>query len=76
MVTILSAFDRSFIKLDARSRQLLAKIPEERLFEKPREIANSMAMFSCGEYLLRSAAMVATGVPSLSIRSPWYASPS
>ena len=58
MVTILSAFDRSFIKLDARSRQLLAKIPEERLFEKPREIANSMAMFSCGEYLLRSAAMV------------------
>ncbi|MEQ1603711.1 MAG: hypothetical protein ABL999_02470 [Pyrinomonadaceae bacterium] len=58
MGTILSAFDRSFIKLDARSRKLLDKIPEVRLFEKPREIANSMAMFSCGEYLLRSAAMV------------------
>lgn len=58
MRAILSAFDRSFIKLDTSSRQLLTKVPEERLFEKPREISNSMAMFSCGEYLLRSAAMV------------------
>jgi hypothetical protein len=58
MRAILSAFDRSFIKLDTRSRQLLTKVPEERLFEKPREITNSMAMFSCGEYLLRSAATV------------------
>lgn len=58
MRTILDAFDRHFISLDSRSRDLLARIPEERLFEKPREILNAMAMFSCGEYLLRSAAMV------------------
>lgn len=37
---------------------MLAKIGDAELFEKPREITNSMAMFSCGEYLLRSAAMV------------------
>ena len=58
MKNILSAFDRSFLKLDTRTRQLLEKIPQDRMFEKPRQIANSMAMFSCGEYLLRSAAMV------------------
>ncbi len=58
MKTILNAFDRSFLKLDAGSRALLAKISEPQLFEKPRELANSMAMFSCGEYLLRSAAMI------------------
>ncbi|MFT3745469.1 MAG: hypothetical protein QM785_14405 [Pyrinomonadaceae bacterium] len=58
MGVILSAFDRSFFSLDARSRDLLSRIPEESLFAKPRETPNAMAMFSCGEYLLRSAAMV------------------
>lgn len=58
MHDIISAFDRSFLKLDALSRELLAKAADEMLFTKPREIAGSMAMFSCGEYVLRSAAMV------------------
>ena len=58
MDTILSAFDGSFLRLDGLSRELLTKIPDEMLFTKPREIAGSMAMFSCGEYILRSAAMV------------------
>lgn len=58
MKNILLAFDRAFINIDGRSRKLLENIPENDLFIKPREIANSMAMFSCGEYLLRSAAMV------------------
>lgn len=53
MRTILDAFDRHFISLDSRSCDFLARIPEERLFEKPREILNAMAMFSCGEYLLK-----------------------
>ena len=33
-------------------------IPNEQLFLKPREIPNSFAMFSSGEYVLRSAAAV------------------
>jgi hypothetical protein len=58
MDAILSAFDREFLLLDSRSRALLAKTDDAQLFAKPRQIANSMAMFSCGEYVARSAAMV------------------
>lgn len=58
MDPFLSSLDRRFLSLDTRSRELLAIIGEAELFAKPRAVANSMAMFSCGEYLLRSAAMV------------------
>ena len=58
MDPMLATFDRSFQKLDSRSRELLSNLADANLFEKPREIANSMAMFSVGEYVLRSAAMV------------------
>ena len=55
---ILSSLDRGFTILDTRSRELLDRVGDDRLFVKPCETANSMAMFSCGEYILRSAAMV------------------
>ncbi len=58
MDPFLTTLDNSFSSLDKRSRQLLDKLGDEQIFAKTREIANSMAMFSCGEYLLRSAAMV------------------
>jgi len=58
MGIILSALDRSFLTLDSRSREILEKTEDEILFAKPRQLNNSMAMFSCGEYILRSAAMV------------------
>jgi hypothetical protein len=58
MDPILTALDVQFIKIDRRSRDLLDRIENGKLFEKPREIENSMAMFSCGEYILRSSAMV------------------
>jgi hypothetical protein len=58
MDTLLSVFDKAFQTLDLRNRELIAKIPDDQLFQKPRVIDNSMAMFSCGEYVLRSAAMV------------------
>lgn len=58
MDTILSAFDREFSSQDEQSRLLLSRIEQNFLFAKPREIPNSMSMFSCGEYILRSAAMV------------------
>ena len=54
MGAVLFALDQEFIALDKLSRELLAKLPDEQLFVKPREIS----MFSCGEYLVRSAAMV------------------
>ena len=58
MKTILSIIDRQFVLLDERSRELLAKLKDDQLFTKPRAVTGSMTMFSCGEYLLRSAAMV------------------
>jgi hypothetical protein len=58
MDPILTALDRQFIKLDKRSRELVTQIEDDKLYIKPREIDNSMAMFSCGEFILRSAAMV------------------
>ncbi|CAN5217122.1 hypothetical protein BH20ACI2_BH20ACI2_05400 [soil metagenome] len=58
MKTILSSLNREFATLDGRSRELLHLIAEDLIFARPREIPNSMSMFSCGEYILRSAAMV------------------
>ena len=58
MDSILTAFDRAFVSIDGRSRQLLITIPDARLFMKPRDTVNSMSPFSVGEYILRSAAMV------------------
>ncbi|PYS99115.1 MAG: hypothetical protein DMF63_13680 [Acidobacteria bacterium] len=58
MDTLLESFDNRFADIDRRSRELLSKIPIADLYRKPREIAHSMAAFSCGEFLLRSAAAV------------------
>jgi hypothetical protein len=58
MDPILSAFDRQFLLINRRSRELLSKVGNEQLFEKPHEEANSITPSSIGEYILRSAAMV------------------
>lgn len=58
MKTLIKSFDEQFARLHRRSAVFVAMIPNEKLFWKPREIAQSFVMFSCGEYLLRSAAAV------------------
>ena len=58
MGELIDSFARRFVSLNERSRALINKTPEEKLFWKPRELSQTMAMFSCGEYILRSAAMV------------------
>lgn len=58
MDPMIASFDKAFRGLDVLSRELLSKCEEVKLFRKPRQIENSMAMFSCAEYILRSAAMV------------------
>lgn len=58
MKIILSSLEYEFTEIDRRARELLRVIPGELLFARPRDVPNTMAMFSCGEYLLRSAAMV------------------
>lgn len=51
-------FDCQFALINARSVDLLKLIPDEKLFWKPREMSNAYTMFSCGEYVLRSAGAV------------------
>ena len=54
MTTFIEIFDRHFRGLHERSREFVALIPDERLFWKP----PGGESYSCGEYLLRSAAAV------------------
>ncbi len=58
MNILIENFRRQFELSDVNSRRLLGKLNNARLFQKPKPVQYSMAMFSCGEYLLRSAAAV------------------
>ena len=58
MDTQLGIFSRHFQKLHDKSVALVEMLSDAQLFEKPRPIDRSMAMFSCGEYVLRSGAAV------------------
>jgi hypothetical protein len=53
MKTFLEIFDSQFRRTHERSCELVALIPDDRLFWKP-----APGSYSCGEYLLRSAAAV------------------
>ncbi|MCU1289963.1 MAG: hypothetical protein JWN60_2192 [Acidobacteria bacterium] len=58
MKTLIEIFENQFEKLHERTKKFVQEIPDEKLFLKPRELENSFAMFSCGEYILRSAAAI------------------
>ncbi|MFL6374592.1 MAG: hypothetical protein ACJ73D_08010 [Pyrinomonadaceae bacterium] len=68
MDPILAALDKQFITLDSRSRDLLAVLTEEQLFQRPDGSPTSMTPFSCGEYILRSAAAVEQTFDGLTTR--------
>ena len=58
MKNLIEIFDREFRRLHERSCRFVEKIPDDNLFSKPRELNRTYAMFSCGEYVLRSAAAI------------------
>lgn len=58
MNSLLNSFDRQFSNLHSRSRELVEKISTEKLYLAPRPFDQSFQMFSCGEYVLRSAGKV------------------
>jgi len=58
MKSQIEVFDRQFFLINSRSNELLKRLPDEKLFWKPRQSNQSYRMFSCGEYLLRSAGAV------------------
>ncbi len=58
MTPLVSSFDLSFRQLDADSRKLLDLLSDGDLYQKPASPAPSGNTSSCGEYLVRSAAVV------------------
>lgn len=58
MKTFIESFDRQFTSLNARSRDLIQKIPDEKLFCQPSKSKSEFPLKSCGEYVLRSAGRV------------------
>jgi hypothetical protein len=58
MKSQIEIFEKQFASVNSQSRLLLEKIPEDKLFQQPRELKQNYTMFSCGEYILRSAGAV------------------
>lgn len=58
MKELLTAFDRQFRELDGNSRCLLSKLDDSILYARPPGLSDSMMPFSCGEFIVRSAAVV------------------
>lgn len=64
MKTFIEIFDAQFRKIHERSCELAALIPNEVLFSKPATAES----YSCGEYLLRSAAAVEQTFGGITVR--------
>lgn len=58
MKSQIEIFDQEFSVVNSRSGELLKLIPDDKLFWRPRELNKTYRMFSCGEYILRSAGAV------------------
>ncbi|HEY0049653.1 MAG TPA: hypothetical protein VGB68_10230 [Pyrinomonadaceae bacterium] len=58
MKTLIESFDRQFLLLDARAREITGKTPSEKLYWQPRRREALFPVNSCGEYILRSAGAV------------------
>jgi hypothetical protein len=58
MRTLLDIFNASFDTSSTRTRAILDLTSDERLYQRPRELPQTFAMFTVGEYVLRSAAAV------------------
>lgn len=54
----LDLIERRFAEIDRRSRELLELLDDQTLYQRPTETVNAMVPFSCGEFIVRSAAKV------------------
>jgi len=57
-MTLLDTFDHAFSAVSSRTRAILHLTSDENLYRRPRDLPNTFAMFTIGEYVLRSAAAV------------------
>lgn len=58
MDQLLSSLNQQFERLHKRSLALLTLIPADKLYWQPRQSSGMFPVYSCGEHLLRSAAIV------------------
>jgi len=58
MREMLEMIDTQFLSINERSKTFLELVPNEILYRSPREMPRTFTMFSCGEYIIRSAAAV------------------
>lgn len=58
MRILLDSLNEQFTRTHERSVQFVSNIPAEILYVRPRELPKTFTMFTCGEYILRSAAAV------------------
>lgn len=58
MRELIVVFENSFRSLSTRTAELLELTAEADLYRRPRELPQTFAMFTIGEYILRSAAAV------------------
>ena len=58
MRDLISLLDTEFARLHERSRSLVEAIPVDKLYWQPRPSSGAFPVYSCGEYVLRSAATV------------------
>jgi hypothetical protein len=58
MKTLIESFERQFLLVDERSREIINKTPNEKLYWQPREREALFPVNSCGEYVLRSAGAI------------------
>ena len=58
MSKLLDTFNASFDTVSRRTRAILEITSDELLYQRPRELPQTFAMFTVGEYVLRSAAAV------------------
>ncbi len=58
MREMLDTIDAQYRSINNRSREFIGIVPQNVLFNQPRELRSTFTMFTCGEYILRSAAAV------------------
>lgn len=58
MKSIISTLEEQYKKIHTQSCSLIERVPQEKLFWQPRETNRVFPVYSCGEFVLRSAGAV------------------
>lgn len=58
MSNLVASLNTQFLKLHGRSCAFVGIVPTEKLYFQPRKVVDALPVYSCGEYILRSAGAV------------------